>query len=181
MNVPTIIWIDEDGRIVHRTVATHEQLLRAALDPIRHHGRHDPDVLRTLAGMLTSLRSEIERLDLPGPVEPIDEWLAEMDEIDDPATALHEELVDAETDWEVVIGEAVEDEVKHALGELPDDFRAPLLLSCLGGLRYKEIAGALDVPVGTVMSRLFRARQRLRRSLREYAAERGLGEQAQPT
>ncbi len=75
--------IDEDGRIVHRTVATHEQLLRAALDPIRHHGRHDPDVLRTLAGMLTSLRSEIERLDLPGPVEPIDEWLAEMDEIVD--------------------------------------------------------------------------------------------------
>ena len=107
--------------------------------------------------------------------------VAELEEIDDPATALHEELVDAETDWEVVIADAVEDEVKHALGELPDDFRAPLLLSCLGGLRYKEIAGALDVPVGTVMSRLFRARQRLRRSLREYAAERGWGEKAQPT
>lgn len=69
--------IDEDGRVVHRTVATHEQLLRASLDPIRHYGRHDPDVMRTLAGMLTSLRCEVERLDLPGPVEPIDEWLAE--------------------------------------------------------------------------------------------------------
>ena len=75
--------IDEDGRVVHRTVATHEQLLRAALDPIRHHGRHDPDVMRTVAGMLTALRSEIERLDLPGPVAPIDDWLAEMDDVVD--------------------------------------------------------------------------------------------------
>jgi RNA polymerase sigma-70 factor (ECF subfamily) len=100
--------------------------------------------------------------------------LAELDSIEDTATALQEELIDAETDWQRVIGDHVEDEVKLALSELPAEFRAPLLLSCLGGLRYKEIASALDVPIGTVMSRLFRARQRMRRSLRSYAEERGL-------
>ena len=68
----------------------------------------------------------------------------------------------------------VDDEVKRALDELPDEFRLPLLLSSLGGLRYKEVAAALDLPLGTVMSRLFRARQKLRRALRDYAADRGI-------
>ena len=66
------------------------------------------------------------------------------------------------------------DEVKQALDELPEEFRLPLLLSSLGGLQYKEISAALNIPIGTVMSRLFRARQRLRRGLRSYAAERGI-------
>lgn len=84
------------------------------------------------------------------------------------------ELRDAATDWDRVYSEHVEDEVKHAVDELPEEFRAPLLLSSLGGLRYKEIAEVLHVPIGTVMSRLFRARQRLRRSLRRYAEDRGI-------
>lgn len=87
---------------------------------------------------------------------------------------LEEELADADTDWSLVYREHVEDEVKQAIEELPVDFRLPLLLSSLGGLRYQEIADALQVPIGTVMSRLFRARQRLRRSLRDYALARGL-------
>jgi RNA polymerase sigma-70 factor (ECF subfamily) len=90
------------------------------------------------------------------------------------ADALHEELGDAGTDWERVYGELVDDDVKRALDELPEEFRAPLLLSGLGDLRYKEIADVLEVPIGTVMSRLFRARQRLRRALRGYAQERGI-------
>ncbi|MEZ5295026.1 MAG: DUF2254 domain-containing protein [Ilumatobacteraceae bacterium] len=82
-NEPATDTVDEDGRVVHRVVATHEQLLRAGLDPIRHYGRHDPDVVRTLATMLATLRAEVVRLDLPGPVEPIDRWLEELDDLVD--------------------------------------------------------------------------------------------------
>lgn len=94
-----------------------------------------------------------------------------------PSDALAEELYDADTDWRAVYGEALEGEVRGALDELPEEFRVPLLLSCLGDMRYKEIAATIGVPVGTVMSRLFRARQRLRRSLRDYAAARGIAQE----
>lgn len=100
--------------------------------------------------------------------------LPDIEPVEDGGEAMTAELVDGETDWEQVYAHHVEDEVKQALDDLPPEFRAPLLLSSLGGLRYKEIAEALDVPIGTVMSRLFRARQRLRRALREYARERGI-------
>lgn len=91
-----------------------------------------------------------------------------------PDVALTTELEDAATDWKRVYAEHVEDDVKRALDELPVEFRVPLLLSGLGGLRYQEIADVLNIPIGTVMSRLFRARQRLRRSLRDFALERGI-------
>lgn len=88
--------------------------------------------------------------------------------------ALAEELEDASTDWGKIYAEHVEDDVKRALDDLPIEFRVPLLLSGLGGLRYQEIADVLRIPIGTVMSRLFRARQRLRRALRQYAVDRGI-------
>jgi RNA polymerase sigma-70 factor, ECF subfamily len=96
------------------------------------------------------------------------------DEAPGAAEALADELRDASTDWTTVYAEQVEDDVKRALDELPAEFRVPLLLSGLAGLRYQEIADVLGVPIGTVMSRLFRARQRLRRGLRDYAAARGI-------
>lgn len=58
--------------------------------------------------------------------------------------------------------------LKHALEALPDEFRVPLLLSSLAGLSHQEIATALRIPVGTVMSRLFRARQRVKLSIQSY-------------
>lgn len=107
--------------------------------------------------------------------------LVDLDAVDpgaepapDQAEALREELVDATTDWRRVYAEHVDDDVKQALDELPLEFRLPLLLSGLGGLRYQEIADVLRIPIGTVMSRLFRARQRLRRALRDYALARGI-------
>lgn len=98
----------------------------------------------------------------------------ELEAVAEPSVALSDELYDADTDWRAVFGDALQDEVRGALDELPEEFRVPLLLSCLGDMRYKEIAATIGVPVGTVMSRLFRARQRLRRSLRDFAAARGL-------
>lgn len=52
--------------------------------------------------------------------------------------------------------------VERALATLPDDLRLAVTLRDLQGLDYKEIAAALNVPIGTVESRIFRARQRLK-------------------
>lgn len=53
-------------------------------------------------------------------------------------------------------------QVRDAMGDLPDDQRAALALVAIEGFSYKEAAAILEVPVGTVMSRLARARDRLR-------------------
>ena len=52
--------------------------------------------------------------------------------------------------------------IDRALAALPEELRVPVALRDLQGLEYKEIAALLDVPIGTVESRIFRARQRLK-------------------
>lgn len=65
-------------------------------------------------------------------------------------------------------------EVKEALESLPETFRIAVLLADVEGLQYKEIAEALDIPIGTVMSRLHRGRKALQKRLYDFAEERGL-------
>jgi RNA polymerase sigma-70 factor (ECF subfamily) len=67
-----------------------------------------------------------------------------------------------------------DDEVKAALEDLPDNFRLPVLLADVEGFAYREIADILDVPVGTVMSRLHRGRKAMQRALYSFAVDRGL-------
>ena len=67
------------------------------------------------------------------------------------------------------------DEVVAALNRLPEAYRDVVVLVDIRGLAYKEAAAELACPVGTVMSRLHRARRQLREGLRGYAAEYGLG------
>ena len=67
-----------------------------------------------------------------------------------------------------------DDEVKTALESLPEDFRIPVLLSDVDGFSYKEIAEMLEIPIGTVMSRLHRGRKAMQKMLYEYARDRGL-------
>ena len=67
-----------------------------------------------------------------------------------------------------------DDEVKEALENLPDNFRLPVLLADVDGFAYKEIAEMLDIPIGTVMSRLHRGRKAMQRALYDYAKARGL-------
>lgn len=67
----------------------------------------------------------------------------------------------------------VDDRVVEAIEGLPETFRVPLVLSDLEGLSYDEIAEQLEVPVGTVKSRLHRARRRLQGELYEYAKSVG--------
>ena len=61
-----------------------------------------------------------------------------------------------------------------ALKELPQDFRTAVYLADMEGFSYREVADIMRCPVGTVMSRLHRARRQLRGQLREQATERGI-------
>lgn len=78
---------------------------------------------------------------------------------DDPEGAFFDHLVD--------------ERVTEAIQRLPEEFRVPLVLSDLEGLGYQKIAEIMDTPVGTVKSRLFRARRRLQRQLYDYARDMG--------
>lgn len=65
------------------------------------------------------------------------------------------------------------DEITTALNSLEVDFRAIIILSDLEGFTYEELSKILDIPIGTVRSRLHRARNLLKEKLKEYAQKRG--------
>ena len=65
------------------------------------------------------------------------------------------------------------DEVTTAINSLPVDFRTVILLCDIEGFTYEEISKIINVPIGTVRSRLHRSRNMLKEKLREYAAEYG--------
>ncbi len=74
---------------------------------------------------------------------------------------------------EEVLGQYLDEDVYRALNDLPPNFRMAVILADIEGLSYKEIAEALQIPIGTVMSRISRARRQLQKSLWQYAKERG--------
>jgi RNA polymerase sigma-70 factor (ECF subfamily) len=67
----------------------------------------------------------------------------------------------------------LEDDVSSAVSNLPEEFRTVVILSDIEGFTYEEIARFVHCPLGTVRSRLHRARKLLRSALHEYAGERG--------
>jgi RNA polymerase sigma-70 factor (ECF subfamily) len=72
------------------------------------------------------------------------------------------------------------DEINAALGKLSYDFRAVVILCDIEGFSYKEIAAIVGTPIGTVMSRLSRARQQLQKYLRDYAQQQGVVKSHKP-
>lgn len=65
-------------------------------------------------------------------------------------------------------------EVKEAIEDLPESFRMAVLLADVEGFSYKEIAEILDIPIGTVMSRLHRGRKALQKRLYQFAVDHNL-------
>jgi RNA polymerase sigma-70 factor (ECF subfamily) len=105
---------------------------------------------------------EVEDLYLYRRIGALEEALA--------ARSAEDEMLDLFTD----------DEVKRAMESLPEQFRLAVYLADVEGFSYKEIAEILEVPIGTVMSRLHRGRKAMQRELYEYAADRGLVERVKP-
>jgi len=83
---------------------------------------------------------------------------------DDPDDA-SADVVDEVTPEDIIVEPVFDAAVQSALDELPDPFRAVIDLVDVGGLSYAEAADLLDIPVGTVMSRLHRGRGRIRKRL----------------
>jgi RNA polymerase sigma-70 factor (ECF subfamily) len=74
----------------------------------------------------------------------------------------------------LVSGHGMEGEVEAALGGLPAEFREAILLVDVEELSYQEVSGVLDIPIGTVKSRVSRGRAILRDVLTNFAKERGI-------
>ena len=84
---------------------------------------------------------------------------------------LDEALFTYNTTKEDFLENLFEDEIKDALEDLPQQFRLPVLLCDVEDFTYDEIAKITEAPLGTVMSRLYRGRKLLQKSLWEYAKE----------
>jgi RNA polymerase sigma-70 factor (ECF subfamily) len=69
--------------------------------------------------------------------------------------------------------ELIDDDLTSALEKIPEDFRTVVLLCDVEDFTYEEIANMLDVPIGTIRSRLHRGRNLLKTQLMEYASNRG--------
>jgi RNA polymerase sigma-70 factor (ECF subfamily) len=125
-----------------------DTLLRAFRAIDRFDGRYPRAWLLTIMRNANINRARKKKPDLLDDPDATFERSVDFADSDDPETVVIEPLFDS----------AIED----AFGELPDKFREVVELVDLNGLAYQEAAELLDVPVGTVMSRLHRARKRIR-------------------
>ena len=102
----------------------------------------------------------------------------DFDEIDD--MYLHRRLGSIQNNTlgmsaeDMLFERLTEDEIKDAVENLPTQYREVVLLADVQGFSYKEIAEILEIPNGTVMSRLHRGRAKLQKVLLDFASKRGL-------
>jgi RNA polymerase sigma-70 factor, ECF subfamily len=92
---------------------------------------------------------------------------------------LYRELKDHDPRWEatpenIVLDSLVDTDIIEAIDDLPEQFRLAVVLSDIEGFSYAEMAEIMDVPMGTVMSRLHRGRKALQKRLWEIARDRGI-------
>jgi RNA polymerase sigma-70 factor (ECF subfamily) len=81
---------------------------------------------------------------------------------------------------EELLEDMLDDDIQRAMEKLPPDYRMAVILADLEGFSYKEIAEILEVPVGTVMSRLYRGRRLLEAAMLEFAREHGYLREGEP-
>lgn len=149
----------------------------AVMTAWRQYGRFEPGtdfkawMFRILVNTIYSFNKKTRRdrqLRVAAPVEELD-WALER-----------------ENSWPVILEdsgqvlEQLDDRLVAALDSLSADERQCLLLRLLEGFTYKEISGLLDMPLGTVMSHVHRARLKLRERLSALAVEMGLIQEVLP-
>jgi len=74
----------------------------------------------------------------------------------------------------VVMSGVLDAEVQDAMAALPEEYRTVVVMALMEEMTYKEIAAALSIPLGTVMSRLYRGRKILQATLLEFARRKGI-------
>jgi RNA polymerase sigma-70 factor (ECF subfamily) len=92
---------------------------------------------------------------------------------------LYRELKEHDPAWDatpenIVLSNLVDSDIIEAIDDLPEQFRMAVVLSDVEGFSYAEMAEIMDVPLGTVMSRLHRGRKALQKRLWEVARDRGI-------
>lgn len=97
----------------------------------------------------------------------------DYDEVKTFYNTLRDESSDPNDLQESLFGNLLDDDVASAIASLPDDFRTVVILCDIEGLTYEEIAEFVEIPLGTVRSRLHRGRKLLRSKLMKYAKDRG--------
>lgn len=75
---------------------------------------------------------------------------------------------------QILMSTVLDGEVQQAVDSLPEEYRSVVVLALIEELSYKEIAAALSIPLGTVMSRLHRGRKLLQASLMDFARRKGI-------
>lgn len=79
-----------------------------------------------------------------------------------------------------LLEDVLDEDVQRSLDALPEDYRMAIVLADLEGFSYKEIAEILEVPLGTVMSRLYRGRKLLEAAMLDYAKDHGYLREGSP-
>jgi RNA polymerase sigma-70 factor (ECF subfamily) len=74
----------------------------------------------------------------------------------------------------IVLEGVLDEEIEQAMASLPEEYRTVVLMALLEEMSYKDIAAALSIPLGTVMSRLHRGRKMLQAALMEFARRKGI-------
>ena len=120
-------------------------------------------LLRILTNLNIDRGRRVQRAPDTQPLEEGDYFLYNRLEQSNPAS----------TDEERVIERLSQDDAVTALSAVPHDFRDVIVLVDIGDFSYNEAAQILDIPVGTVMSRLHRGRRILKRELAEHAVAEG--------
>lgn len=129
---------------------------------LRDHGAK-PWLLKILHNNFYTLKGKQKR-------QPIAKEDIDAERVVEPPEHPPEEGITSITlDWDLF-----DEELKIAVEELQEEYRLALLLWAIDGLSYKEIAEICDCALGTVMSRLYRARQQLGQRLMDYAKARNL-------
>jgi RNA polymerase sigma-70 factor, ECF subfamily len=145
--------------------AVQDAYLRALEHFDRYQGRGEKAWLMTIVRNVCLTR--LKRSRQSAKVVMMEDVLGEVEQVNS-QNSLGHRLSEPEI---AVIAKAERDEVHHALRRLPTSFREVLVLRELQELSYQEIAGIIGIPIGTVMSRLARARSALKSSFSRLEAE----------